>query len=163
MNRTLYLGVFLVSAVLIALGLLFLCAAVSLPERMPLALILLFIGAIGAAWSGLSYRRWRNLQPDELASQITALAAKNKGELAVTEVMSAFAAPADAVNSALGMLLDKGQAHREHRADRIVYVFPGLKEHRVVRRCMYCGSTFPVKEPLHKCPNCGGELELVQT
>lgn len=163
MNRTVYVGVFVVSAVLIGLGLLFLCAAVSVPERMPLALILLVIGAIGAAWSGLSYRRWRNLQPDELASQITALAAKNKGELAVTEVMSAFAAPAEAVNSALGTLLDKGQAHREHRADRIVYVFPGLKEHKMVRRCMYCGSTFPVKEPLYKCPNCGGDLELVQT
>lgn len=163
MNRTVFLGVFAVSAVLIAVGLLFLVAASSLPGRLLPAFTLLGLGAIGAAWSGLSYRHWRNLQPDELAPQITALAAKNKGELAVTEVMSAFAAPAEAVNSALGVLLDKGQAHREHRADRIVYVFPGLKEHKMVRRCMYCGSTFPVKEPLHKCPNCGGDLELVQT
>ena len=163
MNRTVYLGVLLLSALLLALGLLFLVAATSVPGRLLPASALLILGAIGAAWSGLSYRRWRNMQPDQLASQITALAAANQGELAVSQVMSAFAAPAESVNSALGLLLDKGQAHREHRADRIVYVFPGLKEHKMVRRCMYCGSTFSVKEPLYKCPNCGGDLELVQT
>jgi hypothetical protein len=42
------------------------------------------------------------------------------------------------------------------------YAFPGLEETKVVRRCAYCGNEFSVKTPLHKCPNCGGDLELVR-
>ena len=41
-------------------------------------------------------------------------------------------------------------------------VFPGLKESKVVRRCAYCGNEYTVRKPLHKCPNCGGHLEIVK-
>ncbi len=161
MNRIAYLAVFIASAVVLALGVLFLCAAISVPERTPLAIILLALGAIGAGWSGFAYRRWSSLQPSALAVRITSLAAENNGELALSQVMSGLGANEAAATAALGELVQKGQCRREARADQVVYVFPGLQEHKMVRKCAFCGSTFPVKQALQKCPNCGGALELV--
>ena len=162
MNRIIYFGVFGVSALILAFGVLFLCAAISLPERLPLALILLVLGAVGAGWSAFSYRKWSSIQPAALAARVTDLAAANGGELALAQVMSAFDVPASVATAAIEELYQKGQCHREARGDQIVYVFPGLKEHKLVRKCVFCGSTFPVKQSLQKCPNCGGKLELVK-
>jgi Zn finger protein HypA/HybF involved in hydrogenase expression len=53
-------------------------------------------------------------------------------------------------------------ANYENREGREAYVFPELKETKVVCRCAYCGNEFSVKTPLHKCPNCSGDLELVR-
>lgn len=161
MNRIIYLGVFVVSALVLALGILFLCAAITIPERLPLAIILFILGTIGAGWSALAYRRWANVQPAALAARITDLAAQNDGELTLSQIMSAFDVPASVGTAALDELAQSGQCRREARADQVLYVFPGLKEHKVVRKCVYCGSTFPVKQALQKCPNCGGILELV--
>ncbi len=161
MNRIAYLIVFIASALLLGLGVLFLCAAVTVPERMWLAIVLLVLGAIGAGWSAYGYRRWASVQPGELAARVTDLAAQNNGELALSQVMSAYGIPASAATAAMDELVNKGQCRREARADQVIYVFPGLKERKVVRKCAYCGSTFPVKQTLQKCPNCGGNLELV--
>ncbi len=161
MNRLFYFIVFFVSSFVLGLGVLFLCAAVAVPERMWLAIILLVFGGIGAGWSAFSYRKWLSLQPGALAARVTALAEENNGELALSQVMSAYGVPATAATTALDELVNKGQCRREARADQVVYVFSGLKEHKVVRKCVYCGSTFPVKQALQKCPNCGGNLELV--
>jgi len=63
---------------------------------------------------------------------------------------------------ALALLEGRGQCYPEPREGREFYVFPGLEETKVVRRCAYCGNEFSVKTPLHKCPDCGGELELAR-
>jgi hypothetical protein len=162
MNRFIYIGVFAVSVLVLAVGVLFLCAATTIPERLPLAIILLILGAGGAGWSAYAYRRWASVQPGELAARITDLAAENDGELALSQIMSAFDVPASVATAALDGLAQKGQCHREVRGEQNLYIFPGLKEHKVVRKCVYCGSTFPVKQSLQKCPNCGGNLELVK-
>ncbi len=161
MNRGLALVVFIVSILVLALGLLFFCAASVVPGRLPLALILLVIGVIGAGASAWFYWRRTNLQPDALAVRITQLAAENNGEITLAQAMSALGASAADVTPAFEELSQKNQCRRELRNDEVLYVFPGLKEHKVVRRCVYCGSTFPVKQPLQKCPNCGGNLELI--
>ncbi|MCL4393598.1 MAG: hydrogenase maturation nickel metallochaperone HypA [Chloroflexi bacterium] len=162
MNRLVYLGVFVASALILAVGVLFLCAAMTAPGRLLLAIVLLAVGAAGAGWSAFSYRRWAGVQPAALAARVTDLAAQNGGELAVSQIMSAFDVEASAATAAIEELRQTGQCRREPRADQVVYVFPGLKEHKVVRRCAFCGSTFPVKQALAKCPNCGGNLELVK-
>jgi Zn finger protein HypA/HybF involved in hydrogenase expression len=161
MSRIVYLAVFVASALVLALGVLFLCAAITVPERAPLAIVLLVLGALGAGWSTFAYRRWSSVQPSALMAQITSLAADHDGELAVSQVMAGFGATEPAATAALAELAQKGQCRREARADQVVYVFPGLKEHKMVRKCAFCGSTFPVKQALQKCPNCGGALELV--
>ncbi len=161
MNRTIAIVAFIGSILVLALGLLFLCAASVVPGRLPLAIVLLVIGAVGAGASALFYWRWTNLRPGALAVRITQLAAENNGEVTLAQAMSALGISETAATPAFQALIDKGQCQRERRGEEVLYIFPGLKEHKVVRRCVYCGSTFPVKEPLQKCPNCGGNLELV--
>ncbi len=162
MNRIVYFAVFVVSCFILGLAMLFLCAAVSQPERWPLAIVLLIVGGAGVAWSGLSYSRWLGRQPGALAARITALAEENSGEVSLTQVMAELSVPAAVATAAMDDLQQKGQCHLEPRGEKTVYVFPGLKERKMVRKCVYCGSTFPVRDPLQKCPNCGGNLEVME-
>jgi hypothetical protein len=163
MQRTTAILVLLVSVVLLAGGLLFLCAASRQPMRLLLAIALLAIGGGLAAWSGLSLRRLRMLDPEHLSDRITSLArAGGQAEVTLSQVVADLGVPDEAAIEALALLEGRGQCYREYRTDREFYVFPGLKESKVARRCAHCGSEFSVKTALHKCPNCGGDLELVQ-
>ena len=157
------LAAFLVGVLLLTGGLIFLCAAVQNPARWPIALALLVLGAVLAGWAGLRWRRARQLDPDVLDDRITALARSSDAEVTLAGVVGDLGVPDDAARAALARLEAAGVARQERRGDRDVYVFPGLQESKVVRRCTYCGNTYSVREPLHKCPNCGGTLEVVRT
>jgi hypothetical protein len=162
MRKLGYLVIFVAFSALIGTGLLFLVASSVVPERVTIAAGLLAVGTIGAGATAYSYSRWYGQQPAVLAARITDLADRGDGEIAISQVMSALRVPASAVQAAMDDLVQKGQAHAESRNGQMLYVFPGLKERKMVRKCVYCGSTFPVKQPLQKCPNCGGNLELMQ-
>jgi hypothetical protein len=162
MNRITYLGAFVVSTLVLSLGTLFACAAIAVPARWPLAVILLGIGIGVAGWSTFSYRKWADAQPAVLAARITDLAASHQGEVALAQIMSAFNVTASAAQAGLDVLMDNSVCQRDRRHEQGVFIFPGLKEHKVERKCPFCGAAFPVKQPLHKCPNCGGNLELVK-
>ncbi len=163
MTRTAAIVGALVSAVLLAGGLLFLCAAAREPTRLLLAGALLVAGVALAVWSGRTLRRLRELDPEQLGDRIIALAGKDdQGEVTRSQVVAELHVPDEAALMALSALESRGQCHREYREGREVYVFPDLKETKVQRKCVYCGSTFSVKTPLQKCPNCGGDLELVR-
>jgi len=147
----------------LALGLIFLCAATANPGRLPLSVILLVIGGGVAAWAALTWRRDQQLEPERLADSIIDLARTGGGaEVSLAQIVAELNVPTEAAQRALGVLERRGECRRERRADKDIYVFPGLVEVKVVRRCAYCGSEFSVKTPLHKCPNCGGELELLR-
>lgn len=161
-GQGLTLGAFFVSIVLLAGGLIFLCAAVQNTARLPIALALLVIGGGLAVWAGTRWRRARQLSPDVLDDQITSLAATYDAEITLAQVVSALNVPDDAARAALARLEANGLCHQERRESRTVYTFPGLQESKVVRRCGYCGNEYSVREPLHKCPNCGGQLEIVK-
>jgi predicted Zn-ribbon and HTH transcriptional regulator len=163
MKRTILIIAFVISVVLLAMGLLFLCATTREPGRLPLSLILLVIGGGLAAWSALTWRREQRLEPERLADSIIDLARTSGGaEVSLAQIVAELNVPTEAAQRALGVLERRGECRRERRAGKDLYVFPGLVERKVVRRCAYCGSEFSVKKPLHKCPNCGGELELVR-
>ncbi len=163
MKRTILLVAFAVSGILLALGLIFLCAATREPGRLPLSLILLVMGGGLAAWSALTWRREHQLEPERLADSIINMVRASGGsETTLAEVVAELNVPTEAAQRALGVLLGRGECRRERRAGKDLYVFPGLMERKVVRRCPYCGSEFSVKTPLHQCPNCGGQLELVK-
>jgi hypothetical protein len=162
MNRIVYFAVFVVSCVVLGVALLFLCASVYEANRMIMAIALFIAGGAGVVWSGLSYNKWFHRQPGALAPRITALADQNSGEVSLAQVMSTLNVPADVATAALDDLQQKGQCHLESHGEKTVYVFPGLQERKMVRKCVYCGSTFPVRDPLQKCPSCGGNLEVVE-
>jgi hypothetical protein len=162
-GQGLTVGAVLVGGIILAGGLIFLCAAVQNLARLPIAVVLLVIGGGLAGWAGIRWRRARQLSPDELGQRITELADASDGEVTLSQVMSALDVPEDFARPALARLEAKGLCRPEPREGRTVYGFPGLKESKVVRRCTYCGSEYSVREPLHKCPNCGGTLEILKT
>ncbi len=144
-------------------GLIFLCAAVDNLARMPIALALLVVGAGLAAWAGTRLRRARRLSAGVLDDLIVGLAGRHDAEVTLAQVVDELRVPDEAARAALARLEANGLSYQERREGRTVYVFPGLKESKVVRRCVYCGNEYSVREPLHKCPNCGGRLEIVKT
>jgi hypothetical protein len=162
-GQGLNLGAFFVGVLFLAGGLIFLCAAVQNPARWPIALALLVIGGGLAAWAGLRWRQARELSPNVLDDRITTLADRYDAEITLAQVVSDLNVPDDAARTALARLESNGLCHQEQREGKTVYVFPGLKDSKVVRRCVYCGNEYSVREPLHKCPNCGGNLEIVKT
>ncbi len=163
MNRTVSYLVIGVAVVLLVGGLIFMCAGVGNPRRLPLAAILLVVGGGLAFWGGTSLRRAISLAPDTLDDRITRLARQSgHGEVTLAQVVSALNAPDDAVEEALRLLVERGQAYPEYRQDREVFVFPGLKATKMVRRCESCGTQYSVKEPIYTCTQCGGKVEVVR-
>jgi hypothetical protein len=163
MNRTVSYLVIGVSVVLIVGGLIFLCAATRNPGRLPLSLILLVLGGGLAFWGGTSLRRAVTLAPDNLDDQITRLARQSgHGEVTLAQAVSALNAPDQAVQEALDLLVERGQAYSEYREGRVVYLFPGLQAAKMVRRCESCGTEYSVKEPIYTCTQCGGKVEVVR-
>jgi Zn finger protein HypA/HybF involved in hydrogenase expression len=123
----------------------------------------LVIGVGLAVWSGLSLRRLRELNPEFLSDRITQLARKGgQYEVSLSQVVAELGIPDEVAQTALDLLVSKGQCQQEQRHGATFYVFPGLKASKVVRRCVYCESEFSVKDPLHVCPNCGGKVELIR-
>ena len=131
------LAAFLFGVVLLALGLIFLCAAIQNPARWLVAAALLALGTIVTAWAGLRWRRARQLDPDVLDDNITALARRSDAEVTLASIVSDLGVPDDAARAALARLEAAGVARQDRRAGRTVYVFPGLQESKVVRRCTY--------------------------
>jgi hypothetical protein len=164
MNKTVALMVMLVGALMLGLGLLFLCASIRAPQRLILAALLIVIGGAGVAWAGTTWRRLSEIEPKRLADRIVEMAKlQGKFETTAAEAVAELSAPAANVQAALEILQSRGDAVPEQRDDRRVYVFPNLKETKVVRRCPYCGVQFPVKQAITQCPNCGGNIELQRT
>jgi DNA-directed RNA polymerase subunit RPC12/RpoP len=162
-GQALTIVILVIGILFLAGGLIFLCAATQSAARFPIALAMLVVGGGLAGWAGLRLRQARDLSPDVLDDRITVLADTHDAEVTLAQVVGELNVPDGAARAALARLEANGLCRQERREDKIVYVFPGLKESRVVRRCVYCGSEYSVREPLHKCPNCGGKLELVKT
>ena len=163
MKRFIALGLLSVGALSLAFGLIFLCASINNSGRVPLAVILLVLGAGMAAGGAYMLRRQRELSPETVADRIVGLAQKDDdAELTVPEMVAGLNLPEDTVLEGLEVLDKRGRVTQEYHDDHRVYIFPGLKETKLIRKCGYCGSTYSVKEPLHTCPKCGGKVELVR-
>jgi DNA-directed RNA polymerase subunit RPC12/RpoP len=162
MNRTVAIVVIGISVVLLAAGLLFLCAATREPSRLLLAGALIIVGGGLAAWSGTTLRRLRDLDPENLSDRITGLARAGDAEVTLSQAVAELGVPDEAAVAAFNLLERRGQAYRERRGEREFYVFAGLQSSKVVRKCPYCGGEFSVKTPVYRCPHCGGDLRLVK-
>ena len=144
MNKTLAIIAIVVAAGLLTLGMIFLCAATQEPVRLLVAAPLLLVGAGLAVWAGLTLRRARDLDPENLSDRITQLARAGDAEVTLAQVVAELGVPDEKAIAALNLLERRGQCHRE----------------LVERRCPYCGAEFSVKQAVYKCPNCGGDLRL---
>ncbi len=159
--RRIHAFVVLGCAVVAAAGALaLLCAATVEPRWLLLGGLLLAIGVGLAIWGGVTLRRLHETDPENLSDRITALAKRFGGEVTLAQAVAELAVPDEAAQQALDLLERKGQCHRERQGEREVYVFAGLRERKVARRCPYCGREFSVKQAVYTCPHCGGDLRL---
>mgnify|MGYP005852604929 FL=1 len=151
------------SVPLLTLGILFLVAAVSRPERFLVAAILLAAGS-GLLAAGITImRRAAETAPEALANGAIALARRSGGEVTAEQLQAEYRISLTQAQEVLAGLQARGQATPEQRSGRVVYVVAGLQPSLVVRRCPHCGSTFPVRQALYKCPHCGGDLDIAKT
>jgi len=163
MKRGAAIVLLVISIVFLTVGLIFLCAATQQPNRYILGFIFLATGLGLTVGSGLRLRRLSELDPEHLSDSITKLARKGgQYEVSLSQIVAELHVPDEAAQAALNLLVSKGQCQPEQRHGATFYVFPGLEASKVVRLCVYCGTEFSVKDPMHECPNCGGEVELIR-
>jgi rRNA maturation endonuclease Nob1 len=90
------------------------------------------------------------------------LARRLGGEVSVAQVQAEFKIETALALATLDSLRQKGLCQLEHRGETTVYLFKGVLPAKSIKRCPYCGSEFAVRSALHKCPNCGGNLEITK-
>jgi len=100
--------------------------------------------------------------PDAIDDRILNLATMSGGEVTVAEAAGALQIPVADAQASLERLVSKGMAEHKVRDQNLYYAFAGITSVRKVKRCAYCGTEFPIREPGMKCPSCGGSLEIVE-
>ncbi len=162
MKRTLAVLATVFSIPLLAFGVIFLIAAVANPSRIFVAAALLLTGGALLLWGALTLRRLAEISPEALATGIVDLARTLGGEVTAAQVQAQFHISNAMALAALERMRGQGECEREQRAGRDVYLFKSVMPAKVIKRCSYCGSTFPVKVALRDCPNCGAALDVVK-
>ena len=99
--------------------------------------------------------------PDAVDERILNLATLSGGDVTAAEVTGALGVPLADAQAALERLVSKGLAEHKVRDGDLYYTFAGIATVRKIKRCAYCGTEYPLREPGHKCSSCGGMLEIV--
>lgn len=150
------LGLLVLGALLALLGLIFLLA----PGRAGTGLIMLVLGGAIIAFAASRLRAVQNLSPEGVEQQLQAAAAGSGGELTVTEAVAITSLSDGIVRQGLERLLHKDLVRLERRDGADYYIFPGLTETKMIKKCPYCGNEYPLKQAGRTCPSCGGNLEI---
>lgn len=148
----------LVGAVLALVGLVYLAA----PNASKLsAIIILAVGLIVIGFAASRLRALRSEAPEGVEQQLTALGAAAGGE--VTVALAAGETGLDDMSVRLGLerLLQKGLVKLEHREGTEYYIFAGVKQQKMIKKCPYCGNEYPLAQAGRTCPSCGGNLDIV--
>lgn len=146
----------LLGALVALLGLVFLLA----PGRASKGLIMLAIGGALIAFAASRLRALAALSPEGVEQALTAMANGANGEVTVTSAAGVTHLDEATIRAGLQRLLEQGMVQIERRDGVDYYLFPGLREQKVVKKCPYCGNEYPVSQHLRTCPSCGGNLEV---
>jgi len=138
------------------LGLVFVIA----PGRAGTGLVMLVLGIAIIGFAASRLKAMQALSPQGVEQQITRVAADSNGDLTVGALAGQTGLPEGAVRDGLQRLLDKGLAKIEWRDGIEHYVFAGLKQEKMIKKCPYCGNEYPVSQAGRTCPSCGGNLEV---
>lgn len=143
--------IFILSLLLLFLCLVFLIASVREASRILPAAV---FGGISFAGFYAFYRMVRadrEKNPSYIRQQVLKKAEKYAGKVPVR----VFLNKSEEYQRVLMNLQQEGICHQEDET----YIFPDYLL-KVTKVCPFCGSEFPVKDPIRKCPNCGGTLEV---
>jgi Zn finger protein HypA/HybF involved in hydrogenase expression len=154
--KPLAIAIMVLGSLLGLLGIIFLLA----PGRAMTAGIMLIIGSILIAVALNRLKVMAELSPEGVEQQLTAMATGSNGEITVTSAAGVTHLDDSTIRVALDRLLQQGMVKVEHRQGVEYFIFPGLHEQKMVKKCPYCGNEYPVAQHLRTCPSCGGNLEI---
>ena len=138
------------------LGVIFLLA----PGHGVQGIILLVLGIILIATSANRLKVLAQLSPEGIEQQLAAMATGSNGEITVASAAGVTHLDDGTIRATLDRMLQQGMIQIEHRQGVEYYIFPGLREQKMVKKCPYCGNEYPVVQHLRTCPSCGGNLEI---
>jgi len=138
------------------LGLVFLIA----PGRAMTGLVMLIIGVALVGFAASRMRTMQALSPEGVEQHLTSVAADANGDLTVTALAGQTGLADGIVRDGLERLMNKGLVERELREGTEHYLFPGLKQEKMTKKCPYCGNEYPLSQAGRTCPSCGGNLEI---
>jgi hypothetical protein len=154
--KTFAMLLLVLGALLGLLGLIFLIA----PDRAGTGLILLVIGAVIIGFAASRLKAMKGLSPEGVEQQITVVAADAGGDVTIGAVAGVTGLEDSYVRAGLERLLRKGMVQIEPREGVDHYLFPGLKQEKMIKVCPYCGNEYPLSQAGRTCPSCGGNLEI---
>lgn len=141
------------------LGLLFLIASQGIASRLITGFILLIIGSGICFVGAFLVKTAFSLTPNQILSSILNLAKVSNGYL-TKEAIIAELGNYPQVDKAINDLLINQTALIDPGHIRTRYVFPDFLHDILIKACMYCSSEYPVRDPVQKCPQCGGDISL---
>jgi hypothetical protein len=151
----------IVAAGLLFIGLAFLIVAAKSPGDLLPALAMLAVGGVLLGWSLGKLKALAAATPDNIDTQVDALAASHGGELTIAEVVGELGISQADAQGSLHRLVSRGVCRSEPRNGTEFYIFAGLKQTMKVKKCGYCGNVYPVAQAGRQCPSCGGNLDIV--
>ncbi|MBM3497145.1 MAG: hypothetical protein FJX74_00600 [Armatimonadetes bacterium] len=151
-----------VAIILLLFGLIFLLGSQGKPAIILTGVIMVAVGIAAGVFAIRKLGQITNTAPDTVDQRILNLATMSGGEVTAAEVVGALMIPVADAQRALERLVSQGLAEHKVRGDDLYYAFPGIATVRKTKRCAYCGAEYPLREPGHKCPACGGILEVVE-
>lgn len=149
-------GITVLGVLLGLLGIVFLLA----PGHATQGLIMLVISLGVVLFAASRIKALAAASPEGVEQQLTALAAGSNGEITVTAAAGHTGLDDAVVQAGFERLLRKGLVQIERRQGVEYYIFPGLREQKMVKKCPYCGNEYPVATTGRICPSCGGNLEI---
>lgn len=150
-----------VAVLLILLGLVFMVGSAGKAHILVLGLVMLVVGIVGSVFIVRHLAKLARTSPDTVDERVLALARLSGGEVTVGEVAGGLQVPVHDASASLERLVGQGLAEHKVKGEDLFYTFAGMVDIRKQKKCSYCGNGYSIREPGHKCPSCGGNLEIV--
>ncbi len=161
MKKILYVVLFIVGVGLIGLGLLFLMGSGGQSSRSSTGFIMLGIGIASMVIGSTVKANVTKNTPSIIDADVMRLAARSDGRVTADMAVSDLHITKAQALESLDRLASAGTARPEMNDSGMTYVFANVKPKKKIRKCQFCGTEYPVSQPITKCTKCGGTVKLV--
>lgn len=120
----------------------------------------LIVGVVALALGINLNRSHDENTPTTIDGAVTTLASQKNGIATPDLIVAELGYTRTQALESLDRLQSKGSCRIELKESGQVWVFDSVKSKKMIRKCAFCGRKYPVSEPVTKCPNCGGQVNL---
>lgn len=117
------------------------------------------INAVGAAVR-TEYEEKKRRTPDNIDSEIAALACRLKGKVTTADATAQLKISSREAKESFKRLKANGDCTESPQGHYVLYLFPAFFEKIKVWSCGYCATKYHEDPKRHDCPSCGANLEI---